>query len=169
MNWDAIGAVGEILGAIAVLATLIYLSIQIRQSSTQTKMATYESFVSGFSDVDNMLGNNKEAAMTFHIGLSDPDSLGDAEEHQFYWMMRSFTVQYFKLYRLYQQGIIPEEDWIGNAREAAGLLGTEGGKRFRASMGDSFKDFFDVFREYAPEDGSETYLTGASSPLHCRT
>ena len=160
MNWEAIGAVGEILGAIAVVATLIYLSIQIRHSSTQTRMATYESWVSGFSDVDSMLANNKEAAMAFHIGLSDPDSLGDAEKQQFYWVMRSFTVQYFKLYRLYQQGIIPEEDWIGNAREAAALLGTAGGKRFRASMGDSFRDFLDVFSEYAPEDGSKIYPVG---------
>ncbi len=31
MNWDAIGAIGEIVGAIAVLLTLFYLSIQIRQ------------------------------------------------------------------------------------------------------------------------------------------
>ncbi len=30
MNWDAIGAVGEILGAAAVVATLVYLAIQIR-------------------------------------------------------------------------------------------------------------------------------------------
>lgn len=31
MNWEAIGAIGEIVGAIAVLLTLFYLSIQIRQ------------------------------------------------------------------------------------------------------------------------------------------
>ncbi len=30
MNWDAIGAIGEILGAAAVVATLVYLAIQIR-------------------------------------------------------------------------------------------------------------------------------------------
>ena len=34
--WEAIGAVGEILGAIAVVATLFYLTRQIRES---TKMA----------------------------------------------------------------------------------------------------------------------------------
>ena len=33
MNWDAIGAVGEIVGALTVLITLIYLAIQIRQSN----------------------------------------------------------------------------------------------------------------------------------------
>ncbi|PCI77449.1 MAG: hypothetical protein COB20_08040 [SAR86 cluster bacterium] len=33
MNWEAIGAVGEILGAIAVVLSLAYLAIQIRQSN----------------------------------------------------------------------------------------------------------------------------------------
>jgi hypothetical protein len=33
MNWDAIGAVGEIVGALTVLITLIYLATQIRQSN----------------------------------------------------------------------------------------------------------------------------------------
>ena len=33
MNWDAIGAIGEIIGAIAVVATLAYLAQQIRYSS----------------------------------------------------------------------------------------------------------------------------------------
>jgi len=42
MNWDAIGAVGEIVGAIAVLATLIYLAIQIRQSSDTQRAQTHQ-------------------------------------------------------------------------------------------------------------------------------
>ena len=33
MNWEAIGAVGEIVGAAAVIASLIYLASQIRHSS----------------------------------------------------------------------------------------------------------------------------------------
>jgi hypothetical protein len=33
MNWDGIGAVGEVIGALAVLITLIYLATQIRQSN----------------------------------------------------------------------------------------------------------------------------------------
>ena len=33
VNWDALGAIAELVGAIAVLATLIYLTLQIRQNS----------------------------------------------------------------------------------------------------------------------------------------
>ena len=37
MNWDAISAVGEIVGAVAVVVTLVYLAAQIRQSDPQQK------------------------------------------------------------------------------------------------------------------------------------
>ena len=31
MNWDAVGAIGEVVGGVAVLATLVYLALQTRQ------------------------------------------------------------------------------------------------------------------------------------------
>ena len=33
MNWDALGAIAELLGAVAVFATLAYLTVQVRQNS----------------------------------------------------------------------------------------------------------------------------------------
>ena len=36
MNWDALGAIGELVGALAVVVTLIYLAVQIRQSTNQS-------------------------------------------------------------------------------------------------------------------------------------
>ena len=37
MNWDAISAIAELLGALAVIVTLIYLAVQLRQQNTVTK------------------------------------------------------------------------------------------------------------------------------------
>ncbi len=37
MNWEAIGAVGEIVGALAVVLSLIYLAIQVRQNSNMAR------------------------------------------------------------------------------------------------------------------------------------
>ncbi len=39
MNWDAIGAISELLGSIAVFVTLGYLAIQIRQARSETRRA----------------------------------------------------------------------------------------------------------------------------------
>ena len=36
MNWEAIGAIGEIVGAIAVVITLLYLASQTRQNTKAT-------------------------------------------------------------------------------------------------------------------------------------
>jgi len=38
MNWEAIGAIGEVGGFVAVLATLVYLTLQIKQSNVQTRI-----------------------------------------------------------------------------------------------------------------------------------
>jgi hypothetical protein len=40
MNWEAIGAVGEIIGAIAVFGTLLYLVIQIKQVKSELHISS---------------------------------------------------------------------------------------------------------------------------------
>jgi len=37
MNWDALGAAGEIMGSLGVLITLVYLAIQVKQNNAYTK------------------------------------------------------------------------------------------------------------------------------------
>ena len=39
MNWQIVGSIAEILGAIAVLSTLIYLTVQVRQNTRTTEMS----------------------------------------------------------------------------------------------------------------------------------
>ncbi len=48
MNWEAIGAVAELVGAIGVVASLIYLAFQIRQSTSQMKHNTRALEVAAF-------------------------------------------------------------------------------------------------------------------------
>ena len=50
MNWDAIGAVGELVGAIAVVITLVYLAIQIRQNTKTVRASTYQSVAEALAD-----------------------------------------------------------------------------------------------------------------------
>jgi len=40
MNWDAVGAIAELIGATAVVLTLVYLSIQLRQNTRAVEHAT---------------------------------------------------------------------------------------------------------------------------------
>lgn len=40
MNWDALSAIGELLGAAGVIVTLIYLSMQVRQNTRAIRGST---------------------------------------------------------------------------------------------------------------------------------
>ena len=40
MNWEAIGAIGEFVGAVAVVVTLIYLAVQVRRGTSTTQAAS---------------------------------------------------------------------------------------------------------------------------------
>ena len=55
MNWDAIGAVGEILGAIAVVFSLIYLASQIRVSNRVARQEAMHESMEGFSNIMGQL------------------------------------------------------------------------------------------------------------------
>ncbi len=48
MNWDAIGAIAELLGAVGVIASLVYLATQIRQSREQMSQNTKAIRASGY-------------------------------------------------------------------------------------------------------------------------
>ena len=40
MNWEAIGAVGELVGGLAVVLSLGYVAYQVRQSSRQIALSS---------------------------------------------------------------------------------------------------------------------------------
>ena len=78
MNWEAIGAIGEVLGAIGVIVSLIYLSIQIRQNtrqmgehSRQLRVAAIDSIAASFSRFRDPLIREPEVAALWLRGLED--------------------------------------------------------------------------------------------------
>jgi hypothetical protein len=57
MNWEALGAIGEIVGAAAVVVTLGYLAVQIRQNTKSVQAATFQSIAEGLADASYRLMN----------------------------------------------------------------------------------------------------------------
>lgn len=46
MSWEAISAIGDVVGALGVIASLIFVGAQIRQSAKATKASAYQELVS---------------------------------------------------------------------------------------------------------------------------
>lgn len=62
MNWDAIGAFAELLGALAVFASLIYLATQIKAAANQNRAAMTQAFQSEFSRSQELVASSPDLA-----------------------------------------------------------------------------------------------------------
>jgi hypothetical protein len=94
MNWDAIGALAELAAAVGVIITLVYLAVQIRQSSSlvaQNNKLLDVSVANSIRDAQNELSRilacDQAVAGIFWKGLADRSSLSDGDKQQFDSMM----------------------------------------------------------------------------------
>jgi hypothetical protein len=133
ISWEAIGAIAETLAAIGVLATLVYLSFQIRHNSASVDTATEDGIASGFGSLNALVANNPSLARIITVGLEEPDTLTDEETIQFSFIWRAYLNQYHRLFRLFQKGVIPPSRWEEYARELAEMSALPGGKAWRAA------------------------------------
>jgi len=88
MNWDAIGAIAELIGAIAVILTLIYLSVQVRQSASAIFTQTLDA-------LNARLATSRELSDIWLRGRRDITSLDELELEQF----RAFAMSLINLSR----------------------------------------------------------------------
>ena len=83
MNWQAIGAVGEILGAIAVFVTLVYLALQIRQNTKVTNAGTSSYINDALARIHGAIRSNGEFADIWLRGCRDLDALSETDRVRF--------------------------------------------------------------------------------------
>ncbi|MGK0223063.1 MAG: hypothetical protein ACI9ON_002306 [Limisphaerales bacterium] len=117
MNWDAIGAVGEVVGAIAVLATLFYFAIQIRQNSRNVeeslrslRLGAADSTVASFARYRELI-SQKDVAEIYVKGGKDYESLTECERVQFGAVMDEFLFSYWSVFKRVQEGAYEDADW----------------------------------------------------------
>ncbi len=63
MNWSAVGAIGELLGAAAVVVSLLYLAAQMRMGARQAQLEAGRNLSRGIGDVSLALSVNGELGL----------------------------------------------------------------------------------------------------------
>jgi hypothetical protein len=111
MNWEAIGAVGEILGAIAVVVSIVYLSISIRQNSQLLKSAAEGSASQKYESTMHLVGATPENAAIYSRGSQDAESLSAEERTHFFFIIGNAFVQIDYTHQLYLDGNLSKERW----------------------------------------------------------
>ncbi len=86
MQWEAMGAIAELLGAIAVIVSIVYLAAQVRQTRIQLQAQAEDAITERAFDAYGPVyeGNN---ASIFRRGLVNPTQLSEDEAFIFKLLM----------------------------------------------------------------------------------
>ena len=101
MTLDDLGNLSEFIGAIAVVISLIYLAIQIRQNTAQmressqvSRLLLQENFVSGQEGFFRALLENEEMYRVWRLGSTTTDEISAEEDRE-----RFGLILYGQMYR----------------------------------------------------------------------
>ncbi|MFT4582661.1 MAG: hypothetical protein ACI8XZ_002415 [Gammaproteobacteria bacterium] len=108
MNWDAIGAIGETVGATAIIVSLIYVALQIRHHTSESKTLRTQNLVSVNSEMTAHVANNSDLSRVIRIGMFDYDALDVDQQFQFSLIFYSIYNQYDFAYHQYLNGLLDD-------------------------------------------------------------
>ena len=114
MNWDAIGAVGELVGALAVLVTLIYLAIQVRHTRRAQEAEAIRANRVERREFHTAIRDSPYIPMIY-AKIDSGEKLTAEEEHR----LAHDNVAVWGM--LYSQWIQTQLDWQGNFQTSQSL------------------------------------------------
>ena len=131
MNWEALGAIGEIVGAIAVVATLGYLAVQVRHSREATQantrslrsVARIESGRYWTEEVIRM-ALSPDMATIVSKGMVDAKALDDDERERLVAWYTQHMIAKDYLFHQYKDGMLPEDSWEAHEQVTKGCFST---------------------------------------------
>jgi hypothetical protein len=108
---QSLANIGEIVGAVAVVVSLVYLAVQVRQNTKAQQSENFSRALDRIAAMQATLSQDSESAVVFSNGVSDTATLSPRERLQFTWAMYELFGAFEFLYLSSLQNAIPEEIW----------------------------------------------------------
>lgn len=114
MNWDAVGAIGEVLGSLAVIGSIFYLAVQVRHAAGVAK-ASAQQYAAQMS-IDTLVATldsrvlSKASRKATSGEELDPDELSNYQR----WVWARMRVAENAYYQ-YRQGLLDSDEWLSHS------------------------------------------------------
>jgi hypothetical protein len=149
MSLNDLANIGQVIGAIAVVISLIYVAMQIRQNTNAVRSATAQSVHEHFANWYHLIAADSELARIAANGLRDYQSLSENERTRFIAVFMSFLSYSQNAFLKWRQGLLAPSLWLGWEQVMMNLFGAPGGKALWKERGYMFGD---EFRRYIEDD-----------------
>jgi hypothetical protein len=113
MTLQDLGNIGEFVGALGVIASLVYLALQIRQNTRSTRTAMYQATTRDMFEAADLMARDADLNAIWFTGIRDFDSLSREEMRRFASYMFSLLRRYDNAHHQTNAGMIDGEWWAG--------------------------------------------------------
>src|ERR1700687_4130402 len=83
MTWEMVAAIAQVIVALAVVPSLIYVAIQVRHQSRESRRSAATVFMLNWTDFRKSLSDNADLAAIHLRGIESFDSLSSVEKLRF--------------------------------------------------------------------------------------
>jgi len=113
MSLSDLGNIGEFVSALAVVISLLYLAIQIRQNTRSLRASAHQSITSHIAELNRTIVEHGEVAAILEAGLTNPVGLSPADRRRFNAYNSARFRHYDNLYYQYRVGTLERSQWNG--------------------------------------------------------
>jgi len=147
MTLQDLGSIGEIVGAIGMIVSLVYLSVQIRQNTRSVRTASFQEAVRDVIAITDGLSTDRELSRIYWKGLADFSSLDPEERRRFSAYMVGMFRRFENIVYQTRYGALDAGAWVGIKRTAITTLARPGAAAWWAEAQDLFSEEFRAYVE----------------------
>ncbi len=151
MDWVVAASIAEVVGAIAVVVSLIYLSIQIRAGTKATKAAAFQAVVQSEMDFASIVIEN---AGTWEKIVTDAPLSEGEETRAAIVLYNLFMLDSERRFHQYNAGYLEAAAWEGRLRSLPLVVKFSIFDRWKSSLGGMAHsaDFLELLDELSSDD-----------------
>ena len=135
---EALGNIGDFLGGIAVVITLIYLAGQIRQNTRSIRASAFQAAQRDLAEKLDGLSNDPELIRIYFDGNHEFESFSKEDRRRYATFMSGFMRRYETLLYQTRIGNIDREQWEGVLTELRTAFKYSGTRAWWAQAHGSF-------------------------------
>jgi predicted histidine transporter YuiF (NhaC family) len=110
MTWDAINAIAEVLGVLAVIVSLAYVATQVRQGNQMALAESERELLENWASAISQISANDRITEIFCQGLNDFNSMTNLEKTRFSVVMARLINTYISAIRMDEKSLVSSQE-----------------------------------------------------------
>src|SRR3954463_5026504 len=108
MSWDAIVAISQLVAAVAVILSLVFVGLQIKQNTRALQRTEHNSTMEQWTVIRQAIAQNRDIAELMTAGLQGERPLDAADQLRLEQMLQENAWAAFHIWDRTQRGIFPK-------------------------------------------------------------